>query len=105
MKKIKIPKELYKEIIEYCNFNNIIDIENEIISIIKKGFNLIKYGSSPLFLKQSKNLDKIEEDIVKKDIVNEPKEENPIIEKEIIQPIKKEEKKKIKKGITIIKNN
>jgi hypothetical protein len=47
MKRIHIPKKLYDEIIDYCVFNNIKDINKQISSYIEMGFNYTKYGYSP----------------------------------------------------------
>jgi len=43
-----IPKKLNDEIIDYCQINNIDDIDKFKIKLIRQGFTVIKYGSSPI---------------------------------------------------------
>lgn len=119
MKRIHIPKELYKEIVEYCKFNNIETINKEIISLLKKGFNLVKYGSSPFIFNQTQSVQTIETkekeiDINKKDKIIDNKankleksiEQSDNVKNDVnLKPIKETIKKPTKKGITIIKNN
>ena len=42
-----IDNELYLEIVQYCQLNDITNIEKEINSMLRKGFSIVKYGSSP----------------------------------------------------------
>lgn len=42
-----IDNELYLEIVQYCQLNDITNIEREINSMLRKGFSIVKYGSSP----------------------------------------------------------
>ena len=104
MKRIHIPKKLYREIEDYCLFNNIKDISKEITSMLEKGFRLTQYGNSPFKENISFQLvTKVEEEknvVIKKNDIVEPTQENII---EQIPSVKKEGKKK--KGITIIKND
>ena len=88
MKRIHIPKKLYEEIKEYCEYNNLEDITKEIVSYIQSGFNLVKYGNSP-FIPQIKT--KI-------------KEQQQALQEEYDNVFKGKCEKNQKKGITIIKN-
>lgn len=63
---IKINDRLYKEIITYCELNNIDNIDNYINNIIKKGFTIDVYGETPLFVKKN---NKIEEEKMDKSVV------------------------------------
>jgi hypothetical protein len=80
-----INNKLYQEIKEYCELNNIEDINKEINRLLRIGFNIEKYGVSPFSFVQT---EKMKEYIDK----------NPIKEN-----IKKEEETP-KKRIRIIKN-
>lgn len=95
MKQIKIPKQLYNEIKDYCSYNDIKDVNHHIVYLIELGFNFMRYGVSPFnnqipqFVKQDEK-----QLTVKKN--SSIKEELPIIEAQ--------NKKEKKKSITIIKN-
>jgi len=43
-----MDESLVKEIKEYCKLNNIEDIDRFINSCLRKGFNILKYGLSPI---------------------------------------------------------
>lgn len=101
MKKVQIPKVLYDEIVEYCKFNNISSINNEIISFIKKGFNLVKYGSTPFFSKQFKAIDEISNQ--KDDVIEKETKEVVEVKNEIVKPTEDVVINTKKKGITIVK--
>jgi hypothetical protein len=47
IEKINIGKELYNDITNYCLVNQIINIENYLIKMIKQGHTVEKFGSSP----------------------------------------------------------
>lgn len=73
-----INEKLLKEITEYCNINNIKDIESKINEFLRIGFNIEKYGNSPFYetfpkIAETKEIKK--EEINKK--VNDVKEEKP----------------------------
>ena len=56
-----IPKKIKKEIEDYCNLNDINDVDKFILDIIKTGFNIEKYGNAPF----------IQEIVVEKEDLNE----------------------------------
>lgn len=70
---IKINEKLLCDIINYCELNNITDKNEFINKIIKKGFNIEKYGDKPSVNKKSdttiKEVVKTEVIIEKQDIV------------------------------------
>lgn len=45
---MELPKELKKEIWDYCLANDITNIDEFIIKLTKQGFNSERYGNSPL---------------------------------------------------------
>jgi len=45
---MEIPKELNNEIWEYCRANNITNIDEFILKLIKQGFTTEKFGSTPI---------------------------------------------------------
>jgi hypothetical protein len=45
---MEIPKELNNEIWEYCRANNITNIDEFILKLIKQGFTSEKFGSTPV---------------------------------------------------------
>ena len=81
-----INDKLYQEIKEYCELNNIEDIDKEINRLLRIGFNIEKYGTSPFsFIPEHK--------------VKEYIDENPIVEN--INKVEELPKKRIR----IIKND
>jgi hypothetical protein len=81
-----INDKLYQEIKEYCELNNIEDIDKEINRLLRIGFNIEKYGTSPFsFIPENK--------------VKEYINENPVIEN--VNKVEEAPKKKIR----IIKND
>lgn len=40
-------KKLLKEIEEYCQLNGIVDVSQEINNMLRTGFYIVKYGTSP----------------------------------------------------------
>ena len=77
--------KLMEEIKQYCELNNIEDLDKEINRLLRIGFNIEKYGTSPFSFVQH---EKIKEYI----------DENPI--KENINKVEETPKRKIR----IIKN-
>lgn len=45
---MEIPKQLHKEIIEYCKLNSITDVDKFIIKTLTTGFTIAKYGMQPI---------------------------------------------------------
>ncbi len=44
---MEIPKQLQKEITDYCKLNNIKDVDKFIIKTLTSGFTIVKYGVQP----------------------------------------------------------
>ena len=79
-----IPKNILKEIEEFCNINEIKEQDKFILSLIQTGFNVEKYGNAPW--KQEVEVEKI----VEKEIIKEiPVEKIVEVEKEVIKEIEK----------------
>ena len=45
---MEIPKQLHKEITEYCKLNSIKDVNKFIIKTLTTGFTIAKYGMQPM---------------------------------------------------------
>lgn len=56
---ITLPRILEKDVIEFCNMNNITDINDFIVKCFRNGYNIVKFGLSPKdnFQKQNKPLE------------------------------------------------
>jgi hypothetical protein len=81
---MEIPKKLKDEIWEYCRLNDISNIDEFIIKMIRQGYTVEKFGSSPMGSIEIKEVEKIVEIPVEKiveKIVEIPIEK--IVEKEI----------------------
>jgi hypothetical protein len=91
---MKIPKKIEKEINEYCEINNIEDVDKFLIEKLTTGFNIEKYGNAPFIqevvIEKEVPVEIIKEIIVEKEvpieIIKEVIKEIPI-EKEIIKEI------------------
>ena len=80
-----INDKLYQEIKEYCELNNIEDIDKEINRLLRIGFNIEKYGVSPFsFVQPEKMKEYIDENPIKENIKKEetPKKKIRIIKNE-----------------------
>ena len=44
---MEIPKELHDDIWEYCRLNNITNIDEFKLKLLKQGFTIEKYGATP----------------------------------------------------------
>ena len=64
---MEIPKELKNEIWNYCMVNDITNIDDFILSLIKQGFTIHKYG-----MLDAKPIQKKEEPIVEEVVSEEP---------------------------------
>lgn len=102
---MEINKKLLKDIIQYCNLNEIENIEEEINKYIQIGFNVIRFGTAPfqeyqeeVVIKKQKTVKNKKEEIISEKLDNIQEE----IKTETLQPI--EEEIKPKKKIRIIKN-
>jgi hypothetical protein len=73
---MEIPKNLKDEIWEYCRLNDISNIDEFIIKMIRQGYTIEKFGSTPLGGNEVKEIEKIVE------VIREVPVEK-IIEKEV----------------------
>ena len=98
---MEVKKKLLKDIIQYCEFNNIEDIDEEINKYIQIGFNIVRFGVEPFkeyeekkpkktSIKKQDKIEKIETEII---------ENQPIIEED-----SKVEEVKPKRKIRVIKS-
>lgn len=51
---MEIPKQLHKEIIEYCKLNSIENVDKFILQTLISGFTIAKYGIQPNTIKEEK---------------------------------------------------
>lgn len=106
MKRVHIPLVLFNEIEEYCKVNDINSVQEEIISILKKGFAIEKFGISP-FSNNSVDINYFpinDDSCVQENNMFINNEQNIKNEQIKINEKNKSDKKQ-KKGITIIKKN
>ena len=98
---MEINKKLLNDIIQYCNLNEIENIEEEINKYIQIGFNVIRFGTAPFQEYQEEVVIKKQKTVrnKKEEICSEKTED---IKEEILQ--ESEEEIKPKKKIRIIKN-
>lgn len=73
---MEIPKKLKDEIWEYCRLNDISNIDEFIIKMVRQGYTIEKFGSTPLGGNEVKEIEKIVE-VIKEVTVEK------IIEKEV----------------------
>lgn len=98
---MEINKKLLKDITQYCNLNEIENIEEEINKYIQIGFNVIRFGTAPFQEYQEEVVIKKQKTVKnKKEEISSEKTED--IKEEILQ--ESEEEIKPKKKIRIIKN-
>ena len=57
---MEIPKELKDELWDYCRLNNITNIDEFTLKLLKQGYTIEKYGATPI----SNTIEKIVEKIV-----------------------------------------
>lgn len=114
-----IDNELYLEIVQYCQLNDITNIEKEINSMLRKGFSIVKYGSSPFEkMREQQNLpiqDYVSEskEVKKRTYKRKPKETETVtneveenvnkVEQQNTDEVKIEEQVK-KRKVRVIKN-
>lgn len=80
-----INNKLMEEIKQYCELNNIEDLDKEINRLLRIGFNIEKYGTSPFsFVQTEKMKEYIDENPIKENIKKEetPKKKIRIIKNE-----------------------
>lgn len=108
---INIPESLYISIVEYCDFNNHSNYEEEIIRLLKIGFNVDKFGATP-FSKFNVNKHTEEDTLSNKEtqkevivkIEDEVKSEiQPEVKEVEVTPIETQKPKVTKRKIKITK--
>lgn len=77
-----VNDELYNEISEYCELNNIKDVNKFIHKLIKSAFTIEKYGNKPNIVPETPKEIHIEEPIEEPIVIPVIVEENNIIYKE-----------------------
>ena len=111
---LELPKNLEKDIIQFCQLNEIKDVNEFLVSCLAKGYNILKYGSSPKdnFEKENKPLEieKYEEKELNTVGVEEATKKRrgrpPKQKEEDSKPTEKTEEEpiKVKKKIRILKS-
>jgi len=82
-----LDKNSQKEFIDYCQLNEIEDVENFIVKCTKDGLTLDKYGIAPFLPKSQIQEVPVEKEIIKEVIVEIPVEKEVIVEKIITREI------------------
>jgi|TARA_B100001094_G_scaffold119800_1_gene115461 hypothetical protein len=99
-----LSKEQHKEFKNYCQLNEIEDIDNFIVKCAKDGLTLDKYGIAPFLPKSQIQEVPVEKEIIKEVIKEIPVEKEVIIEKIVTKEVKDtqliEELEKLKKELT-----
>jgi len=80
---MEIPYDLKEEITEYCRLNNIEDVQKFFLKMLRQGYTIEKYGTSPIV---SQVVEKEIEKIVEK-VIEVPVE--VVVEKEVIKEVEK----------------
>lgn len=94
-----IPKKIKKEIVEFCDLNDIEGVDKFILKTIETGFNIEKYGNAPyikeVIVEKEVPVEVIKEVIVEKEVpvevIKEVVKEIPI-EKKVIEEVIVEKK-------------
>lgn len=84
---MELPKDLKDNIWEFCRINNISNVDEFTIKMVKQGFTVEKYGASP-YTKEPKEPEVIEKEVIREVIKEVPVEK--IVEKEIIKTVEVE---------------
>lgn len=82
---MELPKDIHNEIWDYCRLNNITNVDQFILNMVKQGFNVEKYGTSPI-LPQVIEKEVVKEIEVEK-VIEVPVEK--VVEKIVEVPIEK----------------
>jgi hypothetical protein len=100
---VNLPKDLNKNIEDYCKLNEIEDMVDFIIKCTKDGLTLDKYGVAPFLPKSQIQEVPVEKEIVKEVIKEIPVEKEVIVEKIVTKEVKDtqliEELEKLKKEL------
>ena len=86
-----LDKNSQKEFIDYCQLNEIEDVENFIVKCAKDGLTLDKYGIAPFLPKSQIQEVPVEKEIIKEVIVEIPVEKEVIVEKIITREVDNEQ--------------
>jgi hypothetical protein len=87
---MEIPKKLKDEIWDYCRSNDISSVDEFIQKMVKQGFNIEKYGTSPF------GNSTVEPEIIEKEVI---KEVEKIVEKRVEVPVEKIVEKEVIKEV------
>tara|TARA_B100000902_G_C27313331_1_gene919748 strand:- start:1179 stop:1619 length:441 start_codon:yes stop_codon:yes gene_type:complete len=103
-----LSKQQYKEFKDYCQLNEVEDVDGFIIKCAKDGLTLDKYGVAPFLPKSQIQEVPVEKEIIKEIIKEIPVEKEVIIEKIVTKEVKDthliEELEKLKKELLEAKN-
>ena len=86
---MEIPKELNNEIWEYCRANNITNIDDFTLRLLKQGFTSEKFGSTPMIKTVEKEVEKIVEVPVEKIIEKIVEVPVNMVDTELTENVKK----------------
>jgi len=86
-----IPKKLKDDIWDYCRLNDIVNIEEFIVKMVRQGYTIEKFGSTPLSNIEVEKIVEVPVEVIKEVIVEkEMVKEIPIeviVEKEIVKEV------------------
>lgn len=91
---MEIPKELKDELWDYCRLNNITNIDEFTLKLLKQGYTIEKYGATPI----SNTIEKIVEKIVEVPV-------EKIVEKIVEVPIQMDNTKLLEEYRVLLKEN
>lgn len=108
MSRLYVNQTLERQIRQYCELNEIEDINAFANRCLSQGFSIIKFGTSPKdnVERETKGIKDIKKTNGKKETHNETVEEQPTDKREEPTTVKKEESKPIeerKEGVTVRK--
>ena len=86
---MEIPKDLNNEIWDYCRVNNITNIDEFTLKLLKQGFTIEKYGSTPMVTTKEKIVEKIVEVPVEKIVEKIVEVPVTMVDDEISENLKK----------------
>lgn len=94
---ITLPRSLEDEIKKFCEVNGVTEYNDFFVSCIRNGFNIAKFGTSPMdnFNKENKPF-KIDEINIRQSEKKELAEENQTNGSEQKESVKPKEKRKVK---------
>lgn len=108
MSRLYVNQTLERQIRQYCELNEIEDINAFANRCLSQGFSIIKFGTSPKdnVERETKGIKDIKKTNAKKETHNETVERQPTDKREEPTTVKKEESKPIeerKEGVTVRK--